>query len=60
MAEHRLYMQLVRILLWIMTLGRIDIVFAISFFSRFSTLPRKILLEKLDKILGLLEKYPDK
>ena len=60
MAEHRLYMQLVRILLWIMRLGRIDIAFTISSFSRFCTLPRKILLEKLDKILGLLEKYPDK
>ena len=59
-AGNRLYIQLVGILLWIVRLGRVDIAFVISPFSRFSALPRKTHLDELEKIIGFLEKYPDK
>ena len=59
-AGHRLYIQLVGILLWIVRLGRVHIAFAISSFSRFSALPRQTHLDELEKIIGFLEKYPDK
>ena len=59
-AEHRFYVQLVGILLYIVNLGRIDIAFTVSSFSRFSALPRKTHLEELEKIIRLFENYPDK
>ena len=59
-AEHRLYMKLVGIMLWIVMLGRIDIAFAISSLSRYSALPRIKHLEALEQVVGYLQKYPDK
>ena len=61
MGEHRFYMQLVGIFLWIVVhLGRVDIAFAVSSLSRFSAMPRIQHLVDLCKIWGYLTKFPDK
>ena len=59
-AEHRLYIQIIGMILWIMRLDHVDIAFAISSFSRFFAIPRLAHLGELEKIIGFLEKYPDK
>jgi len=58
--EHTLYMQLIGIGLWISSIGRLDITFAISSFSRFSALPRINHLLELKKVFGFLKRQPDK
>ena len=57
-GEHRRYQQLIGIGVWLQTIGRIDICFAISSLSRFSAGPRYGQLLALIKLYGYLKKYP--
>ena len=59
-VEHRFYMQLVGIFLWIVHLGRVDIAFAVSSLSRFSVMSRIQHLVEFCKIWGYLTKFSDK
>jgi len=59
-GEHRYYMQLIGIFLWIVRLGRVDIAFAVSSLSRFSALPRQNHLQELERVYGYLLRHPDR
>ena len=56
--ERRHYQSNIGICQWICTAGRFDIAFAVSSLSRFSHSPREGHLERSEKILGYLKKYP--
>ena len=58
--EHTLYMQLIGIYLWIALIGRVDIAFAVSSLSRFSSAPRRNHLKRATDMIGYLEKHPDR
>ena len=58
--EHRDYQHIIGVGQWLVIRGRIDITYAISSLSRFSTCPRKGHLELARKILGYLKKFPKK
>ena len=59
-AEHKDYQHIVGICQWLVIRGRIDITYAVSSLSRFSTCPRKGHHTLAKKILGYLKKYPKK
>lgn len=54
--DHTKYQMLIGMLNWIVTLGRIDIAFAVSSLSRFVALPRKGHTERALYVFGYLKK----
>ena len=58
--DHKLYMQLIGIFLWVVLLGRIDMGFAVSSLSRFSALPREGHLKRAINIVGYMKRHPDR
>ena len=51
------YQSIIRICQWISVAELMDITFAVSSLSRFSSAPRELQLKKTIKILGYLKKY---
>ena len=45
---------------WILHLGRVDTMFALSSLDRFSNAPRKGHFEKLKRIFEFLKNYPNR
>ena len=58
--EHTLYMQLIGIGVWITSIGRFDIAYAISSLSRFSAKPREGHLIELKRVFAYLKRYQDR
>jgi hypothetical protein len=58
--EHRKYQMLIGILVWVVTIGRIDVAHATSSLSRFTACPRKGHLERLLRVFGYLKKRPNR
>ena len=59
--EHILYMQIIGVYLWIVLIGRIDIMFAVSSLSQFSAAAsQKENLHHSFQALGYLCQFPDK
>jgi hypothetical protein len=57
---HRQYQSLIGMAQWLVTLGRIDICYAVSSLSRFCAAPREGHYKRLLRLWGYLKKYPDK
>jgi hypothetical protein len=53
---HRKYQMLIGMLVWVVTIGRIDVAHATSSLSRFTACPRQGHLERLLRVLGYLKK----
>ena len=58
--EHRKYQMLIGILVWVVTIGCIDIAHATSSLSRFTSAPRKGHLSRLLILFGYLKRRPNK
>ncbi len=58
--QHRLYQSMMGMLQWTVSIGRLDICYAVSSLSRFCTNPREGHLERVYRIFGYLRKYPNK
>ena len=58
--EHSIYQKLIGTGLWVNSIGRMDIAYAIASLSRFSAAPKKGHLEALIEVFGYLKKFPDK
>jgi hypothetical protein len=58
--QHRLYQSMIGMLQWIVSIGRIDICYAVSSMSRFCISPREGHLHRIFRIFGYLKKYPNK
>lgn len=54
--QHRLYQQLVGIAQWLITCGRLDLCYAISSLSRFSSAPRIKHLNALERVFKYINK----
>ena len=52
------YQSMIRALLWVISLGRFDIFFAVMTLGRFRIEPKKGHLERLKCIYGYLKRYP--
>ena len=59
-GEQRIFQQLIGIGLWVQSIGRIDIAFAVASLSRFSTQPRKDHLGSIRNLFEYLKTFPDK
>jgi hypothetical protein len=57
--EHQKYQMLIGILVWVVTIGRIDVAHATSSLSRFTACPQKGHLERLLRVFGYLKKRPN-
>jgi hypothetical protein len=57
---HRQYKSLIGMAQWLVTLGRIDICYAVSSMSRFCAAPREGHYKRVLQLWGYLKKYPDK
>ncbi|MGH3053654.1 MAG: reverse transcriptase domain-containing protein, partial [Gaiellaceae bacterium] len=55
-----LYQMLMGMGQWIVSLGRLDIVFAISSLSRFLACPREGHMDRILKVFGYLKKFPNR
>ena len=58
-AGKKLYMRLIGILQWIVTIGRIDICYAVNSMSRFNQCPRVDQIRHVTGIFYYLRKYPN-
>ena len=58
--EITLYQSIMGVCQWISIAGRMDITFAVSSLSRFSSKPREGHLSRAIRILGYLKKYPSR
>jgi hypothetical protein len=58
--EHRIYQQLIGIAQWLVTIGRLDIAYALNSLSRFSSSPREEQLTHAIRIFKYLKKAPEK
>jgi hypothetical protein len=58
--EHRKYQMLIGMLVWIVTIGRIDVAHATSSLSRFTACPRQGHLERVLRVFGYLKKRPNR
>ncbi len=58
--KHRLYQSMIGMLQWTVSIGRIDICYAVSSMSRFCVCPRMGHLHRVFRIFGYLKKYPNK
>ena len=56
---HRKYQQLIGILQWMITCGRMDIMQAVNSLSRFSAAPRTNHLPMVARIFGYLRRFPN-
>ena len=59
-ADKKLYMRLIGILQWIVSIGRIDICYSVNAMSRFNQCPRVDQLKHVTSIFHYLRKYPNK
>ncbi|CAJ1929630.1 unnamed protein product [Cylindrotheca closterium] len=59
-AGKRQYQMLVGMVQWAVTIGQMDIAYAVSLLSRFSSAPRKGHLELAFYLFGYLKKFPNK
>ena len=59
-TDHKDFQHIIGMGQWLVIRGRIDITYAVSSLSRFSTSPRQGHLKLARKILGYLKKYPKK
>ncbi|MGH7974607.1 MAG: hypothetical protein ACREBR_03710, partial [bacterium] len=59
-TDRELYQMLIGMAQWIVNLGRLDIIFALSSLNRFSSCPREGHLDRVFKIFGYLKKYPNR
>ena len=59
-AGKRQYQMLVGMAQWAVTIGRMDIAFAVASLSRFSAAPRETHMELAFHLFGYLKKYPHK
>ena len=58
--HHRLYQSMIGMLQWTVSIGRIDVCYAVSSMSRFCVSPKKGHLDLVFRIFGYLKKYPNK
>ena len=58
--QHRLYQSMLGMLQWTVSIGRIDICYAVSSMSRFCVSPREGHLHRVFRIFGYLKKYPNR
>ena len=58
--DHKKYQMLIGMLNWIVTLGRIDICYAVSSLARFVACPRKGHMERALQVFGYLKKKPNR
>jgi hypothetical protein len=58
--EHQKYQMLIGMLVWVVTIGRIDVAHATSSLSRFTACPRQGHLERLLRVSGYLKKRPNR
>ena len=58
--NHKKYQMLIGMLNWIVTIGRLDIAYAVSSLSRFTSCPRKGHLERAISVFGYLKRYPNR
>ena len=56
--DHRLYQMCVGMEQWLVTIGWLDIAFALTSYNRFSTAPREGHMQGVLHIWGYLKKYP--
>ncbi len=56
--DHRKYQQLIGILQWLITCGRMDIMQAVNSLSRFSAAPRANHLPMVARVFGYLYRFP--
>ncbi|MGH7954773.1 MAG: reverse transcriptase domain-containing protein, partial [Gloeomargaritales cyanobacterium] len=59
-SDRELYQMLIGMAQWIVNLGRLDIIFALSSLNRFSSCPREGHMDRVLKIFGFLKKYPNR
>jgi hypothetical protein len=57
---HRKYQMLIGMLVWVVTIGRIDVAHATPFLSRFTACPWQGHLERLLRVFGYLKKQPNR
>lgn len=58
--QHTQYQMLIGMLNWVVTIGRLDIAFAVSSLSRFVACPRKGHLDRALYVFGYLKKFPNR
>ena len=58
--EHQKYQMLIGILVWVVTIGRVDIAHVTSSLSRFTSAPRKGHLSRLLLVFGYLKRRPNR
>jgi hypothetical protein len=58
--QHRLYQSMIGMLYWTVSIGHLDICYAVSSMSRFCLSPREGHLRRVFRIFGYLKKYPNK
>ena len=58
--QHKEYQSLIGIAQWLVTLGRLDIFYAISSLSHFSCCPHEGHIRRLFRVWGYLKKFPNK
>ena len=52
--------MLIGMLNWIVTIGRLDVAYAVSSLSRFTSCPRKGHMERAINVFGYLKRYPNR
>ena len=57
--EHSRYRMLIGCAQWAITLGRLDIMFAVQTMARFSAAPQQAHLERMLRLFGYLKHHPD-
>jgi hypothetical protein len=57
---HRQYQSMIGMAQWLVTLGRIDVCYAVSSLRRFCAAPREGHYKRVLRLWGYLKKYPDK
>ena len=57
---HQQYQMLIRMLNWIVCIGRVDVAFATASLSRFTACPRKGHMDRALRIFGYLKKYKNR
>ncbi|MGH7954585.1 MAG: reverse transcriptase domain-containing protein [Gloeomargaritales cyanobacterium] len=59
-SDRELYQMLIGMAQWIVSLGRLDIIFSLSSLNRFSSCPREGHMNRILKVFGYLKKYPNR
>jgi hypothetical protein len=58
--KHRQYQSMIGMAQWLVTLGRLDICYAVSSLSRYCSAPREGHLARVYRLWGYIKKYPNK